>query len=269
MSDVPLIRINNATVFRGDTRVLQQFSLTIAQGEQIAIVGPNGAGKTTLLKLLNRELYPVHAPDATVEILGRSRWNVWDLRRHIGLVSDDLRVRYPMEARALDVVMSGFFSSVGTHGILADQVTDEHRQRAMRALASFSADSFADTPLKSMSTGQQRRCLLARAIVHDPDTLILDEPMAGLDLAARFDYLERIRALIAEGRSIVLVTHHLGEIAPEIRRVVLLRDGKIVADGDKQNVLTEENLERTFGVPMRLVSDGGYFFARPKDSSPR
>jgi len=264
MSEVPLIRIANATVFRGDTRVLDGFSLTISQGEQVAIVGPNGAGKTTLLKLINRELYPVHSADSIVEILGRDRWNVWDLRRHIGLVSDDLRVRYPLDARALDVVLSGFFSSIGTHGLLAASVTGEHRRRAREALAGFGADAFADTPLKKMSTGQQRRCLLARAIVHDPDTLILDEPMAGLDLAARFDYLERIRRLIADGRSIVLVTHHLGEIAPEVRRVVLLRNGTIVADGAKEAVLTERNLEATFGVPLSLVTDGGYYFARPK-----
>ena len=264
MSEVPLIRISNATVYRGDTRVLHEFSLSIAQGEQVAIVGPNGAGKTTLLKLLNRELYPVHAEDSRVEILGKDRWNVWDLRRHIGLVSDDLRVRYPREALAMDVVLSGFFSSIGTHGMLADGVTDEHRQKARQVLESFSAESFAETPLKRLSTGQQRRCLLARAMVHEPATLILDEPMAGLDLAARFDYLSRIAGLVDDGRSIVLVTHHLEEIPPAVKRVVLLRDGQIIADGDKAIVLTEANLEATFGVAMRLLADGGYFFARPK-----
>ena len=263
MSNAPLVRIANATVYRGDTPVLEDFSLDIAQGEQVAIVGPNGAGKTTLLKLLNRELYPVHSDRACVEILGRDRWNVWDLRRQIGLVSDDLRVRYPMGAVALDVVLSGFFSSIGTHGMLAEDVTPEHRQRAIDALASFSAESFAGTRLEQLSTGQQRRCLLARAIVHNPHTLILDEPMAGLDLAARFDYLGRIQDLIDKGLSIVLVTHHLEEIAPRISRVVLLRDGKIVADGDKADVLTETNLEATFGVPLSLTSDGGYYFARP------
>lgn len=264
MNNTPLIRIVGATVYRGDTRVLTDFSLSIEQGEHVAIVGPNGAGKTTLLKLLNRELYPVHSEESRVEILGRDRWNVWDLRRHIGLVSDDLRVRYPLNARALDVVLSGFFSSIGTHGLLADRVTDEHRRRALDALASFSAGSFAETKLNRLSTGQQRRCLLARAIVHDPHTLILDEPMAGLDLTARFDYLARLNGLMAEGRSIVLVTHHLGEIPPDVQRVVLLREGEIVADGVKKDVLTERNLETAFGSPLTLIEDGGYYFARPK-----
>ena len=267
VTDEPLIRIVNATVFRGETRVFKGLSIDIGQGEQVAIVGPNGAGKTTLLKLLNRELYPVQSPESRVEILGRDRWNVWDLRRHIGLVSDDLRVRYPLDAPALDVVLSGFFSSIGTHGLLAQQVTEEHRKRALEALAGFGAESFANTPLKKLSTGQQRRCLLARAIVHDPETLILDEPMAGLDLAARFDYLERIRRLIADGRSIILVTHHLGEIPPEVGRVVLLSHGTVVADGPKADVLSECNLRRTFGVPVVLIEDGGYYFARPASAS--
>ena len=189
---------------------------------------------------------------------------MWDLRRHIGVVSDDLKVRYPLSATAIDVVVSGFFSSIGTHGILAEGVTDEHRQRAVEALAGFGASAFAELPLNQLSTGQQRRCLLARAIVHDPATLILDEPMAGLDLAASFDYLDRLRDLVAAGRNILLVTHHLNEIAPEIERVVLLRDGGIVADGDKATVLVEDNLEKTFGVPLRLLEENGFFFACPK-----
>lgn len=267
MNDVPLIQIDNATVYRGETRVFDGLTLSIEQGEQVAIVGPNGAGKTTLLKLLNRELYPVRRPDASVRILGRDRWNVWDLRRHIGVVSDDLRVRYPLDATAIDVVLSGFFSSIGTHGIVAEGVTDQHRQRAIEALAGFGADSFADVALKRLSTGQQRRCLLARAIVHDPATLILDEPMAGLDLEASFDYLDRLRGLVAAGRNIVLVTHHLNEIAPEIERVVLLREGRIVADGEKTTVLTEANLERAFGVPLCLLEKDGFFFACPRPRS--
>ena len=265
MSKPPLIDIGNATVYRGDKAVFREFSLRIAQGERVAVVGPNGAGKTTLLKLLNRELYPVHDPDTYVRILGKSRWNVWELRRQIGIVSDDLALRYPDRATGMDVVLSGFFSSIGTHGLIAEDVTDRHRALATSALADFGVEDYADTPLARMSTGQKRRCLLARAMVHEPRTLILDEPFAGLDMAASFDYLQRIRQMIRAGRSILLVTHHLNEIPPEIDRVVLLSDGRTIADGPRSAVLTVDNLTETYGTPLRLHQQDGYYFAYPPE----
>lgn len=264
MATTALIDIDRATVFRGDNVVFKNLSLTIRQGEQVAIVGPNGAGKSTLLKLVNRELYPAHEDGRTsVRILGRETWNVWELRRQIGLVSDDLRERYPMRATALDVALSGFFSSIGTQGLLQRDITDEQLSRAHRTLAAFGVAEFSSTPLSRLSTGERRRCLLARAMVHEPTTLVLDEPMAGLDVAARFDYLARVRDMIATGTNIVLVTHHLNEIPPEVERVILLRDGRIVADGAKSAVLTEALLAETFGVTLKLHAMDGYYFVYP------
>jgi len=263
MSDGSLLSIRKATVCRGSTAALRDISLDIGRGEQVAVLGPNGAGKTTLLKLLNRELYPVRRPGSVVRVLGREAWNVWELRRHIGLVSDDLEQRYPRKAVGLDVVLSGYFSSIGSHGLLADEITGAQVERARSVLTEVGAAEFEDVPIERMSTGERRRCLLARALVHSPHTLILDEPTAGLDLAACFDHLARIRRLIADGRSILLVTHHLNDIAPEIDRVVLLSAGRVVADGPKQAVLTEQNLSKTFGVRLRLLRSDGFYFALP------
>lgn len=243
--------------------MFQNLHLTIDQHERIAILGPNGAGKTTLLKVINREIYPVVAKNSWVRILGKESWNVWHLRARIGIVSDDLQSRYPKTTAGLDVVLSGFLSSIGTHGILAKQITDQHRRKALDVMTGLTIDSFADVPLSKMSTGQQRLCLLARALVHDPETLILDEPTAGLDLAASFDYIARIRQLVKTGRSIVLVTHHLNEIPPDIERVVLIRNGTVLADGAKEEVLTVENLSRTFDTPLNLAVVGGHYFAYP------
>jgi iron complex transport system ATP-binding protein len=263
-NDAPLIEIHNATVYRGRSRVFENLDLTIGRGEQVAILGPNGAGKTTLLKLVNRELYAVDDDDAWVRILGLETWNVWELRSKIGIVSDDLQSRYTKTTLGLDVVLSGYLSSVGTHGLLANRITGEHRDRARQIMADLGVEKFSGEPLSRMSTGQRRRCLLARALVHDPETLILDEPTAGLDLAASFDYLARVRRLIDAGRSIVLVTHHLNEIPPDIERVVLIREGKVVADGPKSEVLTEENLTATYGTPLNLAVVDGHYFAYPK-----
>ncbi|TDJ10724.1 MAG: ATP-binding cassette domain-containing protein [Gammaproteobacteria bacterium] len=263
MSNAPLIDIHNATIYRGNTRVFDNFDLTIEQHEQVAILGPNGSGKTTLLKVVNREIYPVLQDDSWVRILGRSTWNVWELRSHIGVVSHDLQARYRDTTSGLDVVLSGYFSSVGIHGILAGRINDAQKIRAQQVMHELGVESLADTPLRNMSTGQQRRCLLGRALVHDPDTLILDEPTAGLDLTASFDYLARIRDLVGKGKNIVVVTHLLNEIAPDIKRIVLLREGAIVADGPKEEVLTEENLLMTYGTPIKLARVDGYYLAYP------
>lgn len=263
MQKPALIDIHNASFYRGSNKVFERLSLRISQHEQVAILGPNGAGKTTLLKVINREIYPLINPESRVKILGRETWNVWELRAQIGIVSDDLQQRYSRKVTGLNVVLSGFFSSVGSHGSLAANVTTRQREQSQEALRELGVADLANVPLHRMSTGQQRRCLLARALVHQPATLILDEPTTGLDLAASFDYLERIRKLIQDGRSIVLVTHHLNEIPPDINRIILLRDGQIVADGQKQDVLTEKNLRATYDVALRLKVVDGYYLAYP------
>lgn len=263
MSEPPLIEIHKATIWRGTTRVFRNLTLSIAQHERVAILGPNGSGKTTLLKIINRELYPVVADDARVRILGRDHWNVWDLRRHIGVVSHDLQNRYTPTTTALEVVVSGFHSSIGVHGTLARRVSGQQVARARDTLRMLGIESLQRTALASMSTGQQRRCLLGRALVHEPRTLILDEPTAGLDFAASFDYLERIRDLSASGHNIVLVTHHLDEIPPEVDRVVLLKDGAIAADGNKADVLTGSLLSSVYETSVRVAEIDGYFLAYP------
>ncbi len=266
MTDLPLIDIHNATIYRGDTRVFENFSLTIDQHEQVAILGPNGCGKTTLLKTLNREIYPVANDQSWLRILGKDRWNVWDLRAQIGIVSHELQMRYTKTNTGLDVVLSGYLSSIGVHGLLASQLTEENRQRALEIMRDLAIADLAGKQLGQMSTGQQRRCLLARALVHDPDTLILDEPTAGLDLSSSFDLMGRIDGLIKAGKSLLLVTHQLNEIPPDISRVVLLRQGKIIADGEKSQVLTEENLFRAYDTKIRVSKVGGYYLASPGDT---
>jgi iron complex transport system ATP-binding protein len=263
VSEPPLIEIHKATVFRGSTRVFRDFSLTIRQHERVAILGPNGAGKTTLLKTINRDLYPVACDDSWIRILGRDRWNVWDLREHIGLVSQDLQIEFAPNARVADAVVSGFFSSIGVHPQLRERITGRQRERADAVMRDLGLESLREREYRTLSTGQQRRCLLGRALVHEPDTLILDEPTAGLDMAASFDFLERIRELARRGRSLVLVTHHLNDIPPEIERVIVLSGGAVVADGPKATVLDGELLSVVYGVRIRVTEVDGHFLAHP------
>ena len=261
MREPPLIEIHEATLFRGSTRVFHHFTLVIPQHQCVAILGPNGSGKTTLLKAINRELYPVASEHSRIRILGRERWNVWDLREHIGLVSGDLQYGFHPEASALDAVVSGYFSSIGVDARQWKRLKKEQRENAEAVLRALGLGALRDRAYRTLSTGQQRRCLLGRALVHDPDTLILDEPTTGLDLTASFDFMGRIRDLARRGRSLVLVTHHLNEIPPEVERVIILKEGEIVADGPKESVLRPSLLSEVYGVNVRIAQVDGHFLA--------
>lgn len=261
MTAAPLIDIHDATIYRGRTRVFHRFSLRIEQHERVAVLGPNGSGKTTLLKTLNRDLYPVAAPDSWVRILGRAHWNVWQLRAHIGLVSPDLQSGFHPEATVLDAVVSGYFSSIGVDSRQRAHLRPQQLDRAEAVLDTLQLASLRERAYRTLSTGQQRRCLLARALVHEPHTLILDEPTAGLDMAASLDFLARVRAWAGRGCSLLLVTHHLNEIPPEIERVIVLDEGRIVADGPKRSVLTPALLSAVYGVEVRVAEIDGHFLA--------
>jgi iron complex transport system ATP-binding protein len=263
VNEPPLIEIHNATIWRGSTRVFRNFSLTIEQHERIAIVGPNGSGKTTLLTAINRDLYPVASEDSWVRILGRRRWNVWELREHIGLVSQDLQSGFMPNATVIEAIVSGFFSSIGVHYQLREQIEDRQVEKSEAVMRTLGLEALRDREFRTLSTGQQRRCLLGRALVHDPDTLILDEPTSGLDMTAGFDYLDRIRELARRGRSLVLVTHHLNEIPPEIDRVILLKNGTIFADGSKDRMLTGKMLSEVYDASIEVIETGGYYLAYP------
>ncbi|MAM21640.1 MAG: molybdenum ABC transporter ATP-binding protein [Acidiferrobacteraceae bacterium] len=258
---VPLVEILNATVFRGDTRVFRSFNLSLHQGQNTAILGPNGSGKSTLLKLLTRELYPVVEPGAKIRILGEERVNVWALRSRLGIVSSDLQQNYAAYIRTIEVVVSGFFASVGIWN--HHQLSDDKVERSRAVLSEIGIGDLADRPFGQLSTGQQRRVLLARALVTEPANLVLDEPTSGLDLTATFRYLDTLRHLMSSGRTIVLVTHHIHELPPEIERVVLLKEGEVFADGPKASILNAENLSTLFDAPVGLIQSNGWYQAVP------
>lgn len=260
---IHLIDMKNTTVFRGDQKVLDRFTLQIPMHRNIAILGPNGAGKTTLLKILMRELYPVRSEDSWVKIMGKEVWNVWELRRNLGFISQDLQNRYFGYVNGLSVVLSGFHASVGIYD--HQQFDSESVEMAHRIMHDLGISDLSEKPYFRMSTGEQRRFLLARALVSDPATLVLDEPTNGLDINATFHYLRIIRKLVVQGKQIVLVTHHIHEIPPEVDFVVLLKDGKIAATGEKCNLFVEERLSNLYDTAVKVVSENGFFHVVPND----
>jgi len=256
-----IIEIKHVTAYRGVTCVFDNLSLDIAYGCHTAILGPNGAGKSTLLKLLSREIYPVHRPDSSIRLLGQERWNVFDLRAHFGIVSHDLQQEYLGYIRGLSVILSGLYSSLDTWDY--QQFSPEDRERAYAIMEMLGVAALHERPFGAMSTGEQRRFLLGRALINDPDTLLLDEPTSGLDLKACFHYLDLVRGLMQAGKTIILVTHHIHEIPPEIARVVLLKQGLVIADGDKSSIFSSAMLSQLFDTPIELMRANGFYQAMP------
>ena len=257
-----LIDVHNVTVKRERHTVFEHFSLRLEQGCSTALLGPNGAGKTTLLRLLTRDLYPVVRTDSHVRILGRERFSIWDLRRDIGIVSHELQHEFLRALPGLEVVLSGFAASVGLRGVAFEASRDD-RAAAHAALARMGVDDLAHVRFDRMSTGQQRRTLLARALVHEPSALVLDEPTTGLDLKAAHDFVRILRRLARAGRTIVLATHHVAEIPPEVERVVMLKDCAVFRDGPKRETLTSANLSALYDTPLTVVHEGGYYVPLP------
>jgi len=253
----PLLELENVTVIRGERAALKNLSLRIAAGEHVCILGPNGCGKSTLIKTISRECYPLAREGSVMRILGRERWDVFELRGHLGIVSPDLLASCTTDSTGRDVVLSGFFSS--TRIFPHHHPEAEHLRCADAVLARLGIAHLADRPLLQMSSGEAKRTLIARALVHKPDTLLFDEPSNALDIAAQFHLRETMRHLAQSGLAILLVTHHVSEIIPEIDRVILLRDGGILADGAKNEVLTETNLRQLFGVDVKMHAHNGSF----------
>jgi iron complex transport system ATP-binding protein len=260
-SSCPILDIQHATVYRGDTCVFSDFSFALQEGEHAAIVGPNGAGKSTLLKLLAGGVHPLPLEETSISLFGEEGGSVWEVRKRLGIVSHDLQRDYLICAEGLNVILSGYYASNDTYEY--QEFSDAQIARAREVMKELGIDSLAGRRFGHLSTGEQRRFLLGRALVHDPSVLVLDEPTSGLDLKACFQYLDLLRAQIRKGKTVLLVTHHLHEIPPEIERVVLLKEGQIVADGSKANLLTDVNLSRLFDQPVTLVRANGWYQALP------
>jgi len=252
-----LVDLKNVRVIRGDNVALDNFSLRIDAGEHVAILGPNGCGKSTLIKTITRECYPVIRNNSSIAIMGRTRWNIFELRSILGIVSNDLMEDVTGETSGRDVVLSGFFSS--TRIFDHQTVEPEQRKQADAVLARLGVPHLADRPVAEMSSGEAKRILIARALVHNPQTLLFDEPSNSLDVFAQHELRETMRRLAQSGIGIVLVTHHLSDVIPEIGRVVLMRQGQIEADGPKEELLQPDIISRVFGIRVDITRRDGYF----------
>lgn len=256
MSPAPYLQLRQVEAWLGPRPVFTNLSLDLHLGEHTVVLGPNGSGKSSLIKLLSRELYPVVKPGSELRIFGDTTVNLWDLRSRIGLVSSDLQAGYVGSVPAEQVVLSGFFGSVG---IGRSQVaTAPQREKVAELMRELGLETLQGRPFCQLSDGQRRRLLLARALVHNPEVLVLDEPTNGLDLRARHQLLEILRRLAQAGTTLLLVTHQIEAIIPEVSRCVLLQSGAVVADGSTSELLCDAPRSRLFDTPLRVIEAGGW-----------
>ena len=252
-----LIEFENVTVEREATFALRQVSFSIEAGEHVAILGPNGSGKSTLLKTITRECYPRYPDQARVRIWGEEIWTLFDLRATLGIVTNDLVSICTKPYSALETVLSGFFGSIGIWP--NHRVTPEMEARAQEAIRFFEVEHLADRLMTELSSGEARRAVFARALAHDPKALILDEPTNSLDIRAQHEVQQAMRKLANNGMSVIVVTHHLPDIIPEIHRVIALKNGQIFFDGPKEELLTPRRMKELFEVPVAIEETGGYY----------
>jgi iron complex transport system ATP-binding protein len=252
-----LLDLQNVRVMRGSKAVLDGVDLRIEADEHVAILGPNGCGKSTLIKTITRECYPVHRKNSSIKILGNDSWNVSELRTMLGIVSNDLMSQCTGDAIGRDVILSGFFSSTSVFPNHA--VQPEQQSLAEAALEQLQIAHLAERPVREMSSGEARRVLIARALVHQPKALLFDEPSNSLDVLARHSLRQAMSLLATSGAGTILVTHDLCDIIPEITRVVLMSGGRIAGDGSKEKMLQPETLGKLFGIKAELAHKNGYY----------
>jgi iron complex transport system ATP-binding protein len=252
-----LLDFHNIRVMRGQKIALDDFTLRIGADEHVAILGPNGCGKSTLIKTITRECYPVARPESSMSICGQQMWDVFKLRAGLGIVSNDLMLSCTGDSCGRDVVLSGFFSSTAIYP--NHTVDPQQAALADAALAELKISYLSDRPVCEMSSGEARRVLIARALVHKPRALLFDEPCNSLDLSAQQSVRHTMSALAKAGTAIILVTHELADIVPEIQRVVLMSRGRIMADGPKEEILQVERLAALFGVNVQMAQRDGHY----------
>ena len=257
-----IIDFENIYVNYGMTTVLENINLKINRNENWVILGANGSGKSTLMKLFSHDLYPNTQYEFKKEIFGKDRWDIFELKKHLGIISNGLQSQFSgfsSSSSGFDVVMSGYFSSLGV--FKHHNVSDFQLKKAEDVMRFLEISEIKDKKFSQMSSGQQRRCLIGRSLIHTPEAFILDEPTTGLDVKSQFQFLKILRE-ISKKSCIVLVTHDVTEIIPEITHAALIYNKTIYKQGKKEDILTSANLSEIFEADIDLQQENNRYYIK-------
>jgi len=263
----PIVFFENVELRYDNNPVLKNISLSIEEGEHCVILGANGSGKSSLIKLINCELYPsIIEGEFRREILGHERWVVTELRKHLGVVTNDLHTRFAFDCGYLsgfETVLSGCFGTIGLFDHLEN--TKDQMSAAGCAMERLGIEHLREKRLSEMSTGELRKCIVARALVHPVRAILLDEPTVGLDIKAQLDFTLMMRSLANSGTTVILVTHHIEEVFEEIQKAVLIKEGEIYVSGAKKEVINSANLSAIFNTKLEVTHSKGRYSIHPKE----
>jgi len=257
-----ILELSNISVRRGERIILGPVDWQVLDGQRWVILGPNGAGKTTLLQICSSLIHPT---TGTIKILGEQlgKVDVFELRTRIGLSSSALVEQMPPDELVMDVVLTAAYATLGRWQERYD-LWDE--SRAMALLTALGVRELGDRLFGSLSEGEKKRVQIARSLMADPELLLLDEPASSLDLGGREDLLKRIETFAKDplAPATVIVTHHIEEIPAGTTHALLLRNGSVLAKGEVNSVITDQNLSEAYGLAISVQSENGRFFARAR-----
>ena len=257
-----IIDFQNIHVSYEVTPVLCNINLQIKQNEHWAILGANGSGKSTLIKLISNDLYPNTKYPFIKNIFGQPRWSIFDLKKNLGIITNDLHNYFAVHGNfltAYEVILSGYYSSIGV--FKHQDFSQEQHEKASEVLDFLEIKHIKDKKVHQMSTGQLRRCIIGRALIHDPKAFVLDEPTVGLDIKAQSSFIHFMQKL-SKRASIILVTHHIEEIFPQISHVALVHNKTIFKQGKKEQILTSSNLSEIFGIDIELENENARYYIK-------
>lgn len=257
-----IIDFENIHVNYGMTTVLKEINLKIHSDENWVILGANGSGKSTLMKLFSHDLYPNTKYPFKKEIFGYDRWDIFELKKHLGIITNDLHnqfLNYSKNASAYDILLSGYYSSLGIFN--HHSFEKEQLDKVESVLEFLDIAEIKDKKLSEMSTGEQRRCIIGRSLIHSPEAFILDEPTTGLDIKAQCSFIKILQKL-SKKVPIVLITHNVEEIFEEITHAALIYKNTIYKQGSKDDILTSENLSEIFEANIDIQKENDRYYIK-------
>ncbi|MBF0541139.1 MAG: ATP-binding cassette domain-containing protein [Nitrospirae bacterium] len=258
-----IFELSKASIILSDKPILHEISLTIAHGQHTAIIGPNGSGKTTLMKLLTGDTHAVYKDDGSfVKLFGQTRYSIWDIKRLMGIITNDLDEKHKSQAShmsGIEIILTGIFDTIGF--LPQEKITLKLIDKAESLMNKLGIQSLRDHAFRDMSSGETRKCLIARALISEPVVLMLDEPTTGLDIAAQLRFFELMERVSVD-HTIIIITHHIEEVLSFINNIVMINDGRIFTQGPKKVVLTNQNVSELFSIPLEVFmeSNGTYHF---------
>ena len=256
--------LKNINVYFDQKKILSNININLNYGENILILGPNGSGKSTFLKLLNRSVYPITSKNSSFKLFDKENINIWNLRKNIGFLFKEMEQRVNNEVNLYDVITSGFSGTFNSR--YSKSLSEREKIKIDNLINEWDLNNIIYNKFESLSDGQKRRALLARALVYEPNILVLDEPFCNLDIKSNFILNLNLNKLTSQSVNIVYVTHNLESILPRTNRVILIKEGKILNDGSPYELINSKILSDLFNISIKVIEQDGYWRMVPSDN---